>query len=105
MTIDDAAVVLHLRIRVRAEHQPAFRDYIREAFPVFEATGGCVGAVYADAADPERFDEVFYYDSEASYQAGERALHEVPEQAALLARWRQLIEGPPVVEVFRRLAP
>lgn len=103
MRIEEAAVVLHLHIRVRAANREAFRAYIREAFPVFEAQGGCKGAVYGDASDPERYDEVFYYLSEESYQAGERAIREDPEQVLLLARWRALLDGPPRVEVFRRL--
>jgi hypothetical protein len=103
MRIEDAAVVLHLRITVREPNRAAFLAYVREAFPVFEATGGCKGAVYLDARDPERYDEVFYYDGEASYEAGERAIREDPAQVALLARWRALLDGPPEVEVVRRL--
>lgn len=77
MNIDDAAVILHLRIELLPACESAFADYIRDAFPVFEATGGCRGAVYA--REGERcFDEVFYYATEADYQAGERAIHNDP---------------------------
>ncbi|MFN3430262.1 MAG: putative quinol monooxygenase [Candidatus Sericytochromatia bacterium] len=103
MTIDEAAVVLHLHIRVRDDHRQALMAYVREAFPVFEAQGGCKGVLYQDAGDPERYDEVFYYASEESYQAGERAIQEDPEQVRLLERWRALLAEPPVVKVFRRL--
>lgn len=103
MNIEAAAVVLHLHIRVKEAQRPALLDYVREAFPVFEAPGGCKGVLYQDASDPERYDEVFYYASEESYQAGERAIQEDPEQVRLLTRWRALLEGPPVVQVVRRL--
>lgn len=105
MHIDDAAVILHLLIRVKPENLDAFRAYIRDAFPVFERGGDCRGAVYQDARDPERFDEVFYYRTEAAYQEGERGIREEPEQIALLARWRTLLEGPPEVVVQRRFSP
>ena len=104
MKIEAAEVVLHLRIRVKADQQPAFQTYLREALPVFEAQGDCQGVVYVDADDPESFDEVFYYASEAAYQAGERAIRENETQIALLARWRALLDGPPQVSVQRRYA-
>ncbi|HEY9898898.1 MAG TPA: hypothetical protein V6D00_06920 [Pantanalinema sp.] len=102
MTLDDAEVILHLHIRIRQEHHAAFAAYVQDAFPVFEASGACKGAVYVSATDPEVFDEVFYYRDEAAYRAGEAALTSDPAQAALLKRWRELLEGPPRVEVFRR---
>lgn len=97
-----APVILHLRIRVPLARQEAFRAYVAEAFPVFEAGGDCQGAVYRIGDDPEAFDEVFYYASEAAYRAGEAALSTDPRQQALLARWRALLAGPPGVEVVRR---
>ena len=103
MRIDEAAVVLHLHIRVKPENRPAFAAYIADAFPVFEAGGDCRGAVYVDATDPEALDEVFYYRTEAAFQAGERAIQEDPVQVALLARWRALLEGPPRVVVKRAM--
>lgn len=101
MNLANAAVILHLTIRVKREHHEAFRLYIHEAFPVFERQGGCKGVVYANSTDPELFDEVFYYDSEASYEASERATCEDPIEIALLARWRALLDGPPRVTVHR----
>lgn len=103
MRIDEAAVVLHLHIRVKAGHREAFLAYVRDAFPVFEAAGDCLGAVYAVAGDAEAYDEVFYYRTEEAYQAGERAIREDPAQVALLARWRALLDGPPAVAVHRRV--
>ncbi len=103
MHIDEAAVVLHLHIRVQAEHRQAFFAYVQDAFPVFEAQGDCRGVVYAVAGDPEAYDEVFYYRTEEAYQAGERAIREDPVQVALLQRWRALIAGPPTVVVHRRV--
>lgn len=96
MDINGAAVVLHLQIRVKRENHDAFRRYVDEAFPIFEAQGGCRGMVYVDPHDPESFDEVFYYATVADYEAGEQALH---MHEALLARWRALLEAPPQVTV------
>jgi hypothetical protein len=101
MNIQDAAVVLHLRIELLPGMEAAFRDYVQEAFPVFEAAGGCRGAVYVRPGEL-RFDEVFHYATEADFEAGERAIHDDPAQVALLARWRAMLAGPPEVEVVRR---
>lgn len=101
MRIDEAKVVLHLQIRVKAANREAFFAYVRDAFPVFEAGGDCLGAVYAVDGDPDALDEVFYYRTVAAYEAGERAIREDPAQVALLARWRALLEGPPTVVVHR----
>lgn len=103
MKIDEAAVVLHLHVRVKQENHEAFWQYIRDAFPVFEAAGDCKGMVYVNVDDPESLDEVFYYSSDAAYQAGERAIRENKAQIALLARWRTLLDGPPRVVVQRRM--
>lgn len=105
MNISDATVILHLHIRVRQDRQQAFRDYLQEALPVFEARGDCKGMVYRDAHDGECFDEAFYYASEAAYQASERAIREDPAEIALLTRWRALLEGPPRMVVERLWAP
>lgn len=98
-------MILHLHIQIRQEQQAAFWDYLQEALPVFEARGDCKGLVYQDAADPECFDEVFYYASEAAYQAAERAICENPVEIALLARWRALLAGPPRIVVERLWTP
>lgn len=103
MRIEQAQVILHLKIRLLPGCDAAFAAYLVDAFPVFEAPGGCKGVVYQ--LDDGRFDEVFYYATEADYLAGERAIHEDPAQIALLQRWRALLAGPPEVEVVRRWAP
>lgn len=104
MNVEDAAVVLHLHIRVNTENLLAFKSYVEEAFPVFEAASDCQGMVYACTDDPECLDEVFYYKTAEDYEQAERALTEDPRQKALIAKWRSLLEGPPRVEVCRRLA-
>ena len=104
MNVEDAEVVLHLHIRVGTESLLAFKSYLEEAFPVFEAASDCRGIVYACTDDPECFDEVFYYRTAEDYERAERALSEDPRQRALIERWRSLIEGPPRVEVCRRLS-
>ncbi|HEY9842174.1 MAG: hypothetical protein ACAI44_06825 [Candidatus Sericytochromatia bacterium] len=103
MLISEAAVVLHLHIRVQPEKLTEFWDYVQQAFPVFEARGDCKGMVYAEGDEPGCFDEVFYYQSEAAYLAGEKAIRENPVEIALLAQWRSLLAEAPRVEVQRRV--
>lgn len=101
MNIEEAAVVFHLRIRIKAENRAAFFQYIDEAFPYYMKSGNSVCVVYQSADDPESYDEVFYYRTEEAYQAGEKAVAENPVDQALLKRWRALLDGPPQVEVYR----
>lgn len=101
MNIEEAAVVLHLRIRVKAANRAAFLQYIDEAFPYYMKSGNSVAVVYQSADDPESYDEVFYYRTEEAYQAGEKAVAENPVDQALLKRWRALLDAPPQVEVYR----
>ena len=105
MHIQDAAVILHLRFRLKPGARQAFFDYFHEARPIFEAGCDCRGVVYAEAGDEEMLDEVFYYRTETDYKAGERLIEEDPAQRALVARWRELLDGPPQVTVQRRIAP
>lgn len=101
MQIQEATVILHLFIRVMPENWPAFREYVAEAFPIFEAATHSRGAVYQAADDPTWIDEVFYYRTEADFELANRLTEEDPVQLALLARWRVLLAEPPRIEVFR----
>ncbi|MBI5536081.1 MAG: hypothetical protein HY898_25395 [Deltaproteobacteria bacterium] len=103
MNIEDAAVVLHLRIRLKPGCMQDFLAYVSDAFPVFEAGCDCKGAVYADARDPEALDEVFYYRTEQDFREGERLTEHDTRQVELLKRWRTLLAGPPQVDVQRRI--
>lgn len=105
MHIQDAAVILHLRFRLKPDARQAFFDYMQDAFPVFEAACDCKGVAYVDAQDADAIDEVFYYRTEADYRTAERLLSEDAAHAALITRWRALLDGAPSVEVQRRLTP
>jgi hypothetical protein len=105
MKIQDASVVLHLRLRLKPGNFDQFLEYVAEAFPVFEAGCDCRGVVYRDDADPDALDEVFYYRTERDFREGERLIDHDPRQVALLQRWRALLDGPPQVQVQRRLKP
>lgn len=105
MHIQDAAVILHLRFRLKPDARQDFFTYMQDAFPVFESACDCKGVAYVDAQDDDAIDEVFYYRTEADYRTAERLLKEDAAHAALIARWRALLDGPPQVEVQRRLTP
>jgi hypothetical protein len=103
MDIKDATVVLHLRIRLKPGQREAFLSYVKEAFPVFEAGCDCKGVVYVSDQEPDALDEVFYYRTEVDFCEGERLTEHDPRQADLLTRWRALLDGPPRVEVQRKM--
>lgn len=101
MTIDEARVVLRLRVKVSPAKRAAFLAFCARAFPVYESVGGLQMALYEEKEG--RFDEVAYYATPADHARSERALEEDPAQRALIAEWRALLEGPPEVLVERRL--
>jgi hypothetical protein len=103
--IEETEVVLHLLIEVAPEDRSLLLDFCRKAFPVYESIGGLRMALYADARDPNRFDEVGYYRSMDDYRRSEAALDADPEHAALIREWRALLKGPPAVSLFTRQPP
>ena len=98
--IADAAVVLHLRVRVAPERRAAFLDFCRRVFPVYEGVGGTRMALYEDPERPGAYDA-----TDDDRRRSEAALESDPAQAALIREWRALLDGPPQVLVFRRVEP
>ncbi len=97
------AVALHLRIRVKPENHEALLGFLAEARPVYEqpVPGGAITMrLLQQRDDPNAFIEVFEYESVEAYEADDRRIREDPQQRALIDRWRSLLDGPPVVEVY-----
>lgn len=95
------AVEIHLRIRVRDEQRDMFLAFLREAVPFYESPGGIRVTILRDTNDPERYIERIAYRTEAVYQHDQQRIESDPEMKAYLARWRSLLDGPPVVEIYR----
>lgn len=96
---------LHLRVRVRAGKRGEFLAFLREATPYYEAPGGIAVRLLEDFEDDHRFIELVLYDDEAAYARDQERVAHDPRMKELLARWRALLEAPPVVEVYRLTAP
>lgn len=92
---------LHLRIRVKPGLRGAFLDFLREATPFYEAPGGIEVRLLQDMHDDHRFIELVLYDDEAAYAGDQSRVANDPAMKAYLARWRELLVEPPVVEVYR----
>ena len=92
---------LHLRIRVKPGRRQAFLDFLREATPYYESPGGITVRLLQDFVDDHRFIELVLYDDEATYERDQRRVAEDEQMKQLLARWRELLAEPPVVEVYR----
>lgn len=100
--LEEAAVVLHLHVRVLPGRREEFLAFCRRAFPVYESVGGLRMALYEDERQPGWFDEVGYYRSMDDYRRSEAALESDPAQAALIREWRGLLVSPPDVRVVAR---
>lgn len=95
------AVELHLRLRVHPGGRGALLGFLREAVPYYESPGGIRVGLLESADDPDRFVEVVEYATEAAYEADQRRVEQDERMKTLLARWRELLAEPPVVEVYR----
>ena len=105
-TIEGGAVAeridLHLRVRVAPENRAAFDAFLREAIPFYESPGGIRIRLLEDRTDPTRLIEVVEYDSREAYERDQKRVESDPRMKVYLERWRALLEGPPVVEVYAR---
>jgi RimJ/RimL family protein N-acetyltransferase/quinol monooxygenase YgiN len=93
---------LHLRIRVLPQNRAAFDAFLREAIPFYESPGGIRIRLIEDKADATRLIEVVEYASAEVFEADQRRVENDATMREYLARWRALLDGPPVVEVYRR---
>jgi quinol monooxygenase YgiN len=97
------AVSLHLRFTVKPGLREDFLDFLREAIPYYDRRGDSRTRLLEDPADDHRFIEVVEYASQAAYERGEHDVEHDPTMQGLLARWRNLLDGPPTVEVWREM--
>ncbi len=93
-------VDLHLRIRVSRDKRAAFDAFLREAIPFYEAPGGIRVRLLEDEGDPTKLIEVVEYASETKYLADRERVTNDKTMGGYLERWRALLDGPPVVEVY-----
>ncbi|HMN39559.1 MAG TPA: GNAT family N-acetyltransferase [Phycisphaerales bacterium] len=98
-------VGVHLRIRVSQEKRAAFDAFLREAIPFYEAPGGIRVRLVEEEGDPTRLIEIVEYASEMKYLADRERVTNDTEMAGYLERWRALLDGPPVVEVYYERGP
>lgn len=95
---------LHLRLRVKPGMRDAFLAFLREATPFYESPGGIEIRLLQDLHDDHRFIELVLYADEAAYQRDQERVAHDPTMKAYLARWRELLAEPPVVETYRLTA-
>ena len=100
-TLPAPAITIHLRVRVASARREAFLAFLREAVPFYERPGGIRVRLLRDERDPEAYIEVIEYDTREAYERDQERVEHDPEMRAFLERWRALLDGPPVVEVYR----
>lgn len=93
-------IELHLRVRVKPENRAAFEEFLREAIPVYERPGGIRVRVVQALHDHTELIEIVEYADRRTYEEDQQRVENDAEQTALLARWRQLLDGPPKVEFW-----
>ncbi len=93
-------IELHLRCRVREGMKPQFLAFLKEAVPFYEAPGGIRVRLLEDRADDHRVIELVEYADEATFERDQQRVAHDATMKAYLARWRELLAEPPVVEVY-----
>lgn len=96
---------LHLRIRIQPGKREDFLAFLRQAIPFYESPGGIEVRLLEDPADDHRFIELVLYTDQAAFDRDQERVKSDPEMARWLARWRELLAEPPVVEVYRLRSP
>lgn len=102
--MNPSAIALHLRIRVKPENRDVLLSFLAEARPFYEQPGGITMRLLQHMADPNAFIEVFEYESLAAYETDDRRVRDDPQMKTYLERWRGLLDGLPVVEVYAQQA-
>ena len=91
---------LHLRCRVKPGRRDEFTAFLAEAKPFYESPGGIEVRLLQDLEDDHRFIELIIYENREVYERDQRRVQNDPQMQAYLARWRDLLGEPPVVEVY-----
>jgi quinol monooxygenase YgiN len=99
---DHTSIELHLRCRVRPGRRADFLAFLQEATPYYESPGGISIRLLEDLHNDHRFIELVVYDDEAAYTRDQERVASDPSMKAYLARWRELLAEPPMVEVYQR---
>lgn len=93
-------IELHLRGKVAKGRRADFDEFLAEAIPFYESPGGIQVRILWDRTDTDRFIEVIDYVDEAAHDRDQLRVENDVQMRDLLERWRDLLDGPPVVETF-----
>jgi quinol monooxygenase YgiN len=94
------AVVLHLHIQVEPERRDELLAFLRDARTYYEQPGGIRMRLFQKIDDDNAFIEVFEYDTLEDHQRDEDRVANDPQTKAVLAKWRSLIKGKPIIETY-----
>ena len=99
-----AKFVINLGVRVSDSNLPGFLDFLREAVPFYEEPGGIKIRLLRNRDDPNGFIEVVEYASYEIYRRDQERVDSDPRMQGYLARWRELLSGPPEVTVYQDIS-
>ena len=92
--------VLCLWTRVPLSRRAELREFLHEAIPVYERPGGIRVRLLEKADDPEALCEIIEYDSHEVFVQDQWRVENDPEMKQLIARWREIISGAPIVDHY-----
>lgn len=97
-----AAVEVHLHIRVATEQRKALVEFLTEAIPFYQQPGGIRVSLWESESDPTRLIELIEYATEEAFEKDRVRVDTDPTMQGYLARWRRLLAEPVRVETLRR---
>ena len=78
--------------------------FLRRAVPFYEQPGGVRVTLLRDEQRSGRYIERVEYADESVFESDQRRVAEDPHMKTLLAEWRDLLQEPPVVRVYRSVS-
>jgi hypothetical protein len=99
----NVAVELHLRIQIKEHRREDFLVFLKEALPFYERPGGIRVRLLENPAGSGGAVEVVEYATLEDFRKDQLRVEHDPEMKKYLRRWRNLLDTPPVTEVYRRV--
>jgi quinol monooxygenase YgiN len=97
-------VVLDLEISVSETRVADLVAFLRRAVPFYEQPGGIRVTLLRDDQRPGRYIERVEYADKSAFELDQCRVADDPHMKALLAEWRELLQEPAVVRVYRSVS-
>jgi hypothetical protein len=96
-------IVIHLALTLPPDKQHELLAFLREAISYYEAPGGIRIRLLRNVEEPSHLIEVVEYLDTPIYEKDAVRIRQADKMKEYLSRWRELVQGPVVVETYEDL--